>query len=41
MTYWWRPYIAWGRRQLRIGVMRRRRDRVCPEWRYVALEWQL
>jgi len=38
MTYWWRPYVGWGRRQFRLGVWRNRRDRICPEYRYISLE---
>ena len=38
MTYRWRPYLRWGRRQLRIGVWRKRPDRVCPEYRFIGIE---
>jgi hypothetical protein len=38
--YWWRPFLTCGRSQLRVGICRRRRDRICPEYRFVALEWQ-
>lgn len=42
LTYWWwRPYFACGRRQLRVGVQRRRRDRIEPEYRWIGLTWQL
>ena len=37
----WRPYIAHGRKQFRVGVWRPRPDRVQPEYRYIAIEWQL
>lgn len=42
-AYRWapRPYIAWGRRQLRIGWVRKRTDRWCDEYHYIAVEWQL
>jgi hypothetical protein len=39
--YWWRPYLAYGRSQLRVGIQRRRRDRIEPEYRWVGLDWQL
>lgn len=41
MRYRWRLYLAHGRHQFRLGVWRLRRDRMDPEYRYVALEWQL
>lgn len=34
----WRPYFACGRKQLRIGVWRPRRDRICPEYRFIGFE---
>lgn len=37
----WRPYYARGRRQLRLGVWRERSDRASPEYRFIAIEWQL
>jgi len=37
MTYWWRPYIGWGRRQFVVGIRRNRRDRICSEHRYIRL----
>jgi hypothetical protein len=37
----WRPYFAYGRHQLRIGIQRKRPDRWSPEYRFIALEWQL
>jgi hypothetical protein len=41
VSYWWRPYIGWGRRQFRIGIWRLRRDRACPEYRYICVENEL
>ena len=41
MRYRWRFYFAHGRKQMRVGVWRLRRDRVQPEYRFVAIEWQL
>lgn len=41
MTYWWRPYIGWGRRQFVVGIRRNRRDRICPEHRFIRLENEL
>jgi len=41
MTYWWRPYVGWGRRQFVVGIRRNRRDRICPEFRYIRLENEL
>jgi hypothetical protein len=35
----WRPYFACGRSQLRIGIWRLRRDRICPEYRFVSFGW--
>jgi hypothetical protein len=39
--YRWQPFVGWGRHQFRIGIRRNRRDRVSPEYRFIALEWQL
>jgi hypothetical protein len=36
----WRPYVAHGRKQFRIGVWRQRKDRLAPEYRFVGIEWQ-
>jgi hypothetical protein len=37
----WRPFWSCGRHQFRIGIKRLRADRVSPEYRFIALEWQL
>lgn len=37
----WRPFVTCGRRQLRVGIRRNRLDRWSPEYRFIALEWQL
>jgi hypothetical protein len=43
--YWWRPYLVLSRkrRQMRIGVQRRRRDNLLagPEYRWISIGWQL
>lgn len=36
--YRWRLYVAHGRHQFRLGVWRRRRDRVEPEYRFISIE---
>jgi len=38
VTYWWHPYIGWGRRQFVVGIRRNWRDRICPEHRFIRLE---
>lgn len=38
MSAGWRPYLAHGRRKLRVGVWRVRSDRVCPEYRFIQIE---
>lgn len=40
----WRPFITRGgkrRHQFRVGIRRDRWDRPSPEYRFIALEWQL
>jgi hypothetical protein len=39
--WWWRPYLACGRGQLRIGAKRRRRDRVELQYRWIGFTWQV
>ena len=41
MKYRWHFYFAHGRKQIRIGIKRHRRDRISPEYRFIALEWSL
>jgi len=43
LHYRWRLIRSGARRrhQFRIGVWRYRRDRICPEYRFIAIEWQL
>lgn len=37
----YRPYIVWGRHQLRIGWIKRRHDRWCDEFHFIGFEWHL
>jgi hypothetical protein len=36
--YRWRLYVRCGRNQLRLGVWRRRADRVASEYRWIGFE---